>query len=93
MKAQIKRVLQDSHTYFFMPVGGGYGRAGIPDFVACKNGHFIAIEAKAGHGVTTALQDMELQKIKAAGGTALVVNEHNLNQLKEVLDETDTEGN
>ena len=86
-KAQIKRVLNDTHTYFFMPTGGGYGRAGIPDFIACKNGHFIGIEAKAGKGVTTALQDLELSKIKAAGGHAIVVNEHNMEQLREMLDD------
>jgi len=57
----------------------GYGRAGIPDFVACVAGTFVAIEAKGKGGKTTALQDRELQRINDAGGIALVVtHEHDV---------------
>lgn len=85
VKNAIKKVLQDSRTYFFMPTGAGFGRAGIPDFVACKNGHYIGIEAKAEAGKTTALQELELQKIRDAGGSAIVVRPSNIHQLKELL--------
>ncbi len=74
-KAQVKRILADSGTYFFMPVSNGMGRHGIPDIIACHNGHFLGIECKAGKGKTTPLQDRELENIRAAGGTALVINE------------------
>ena len=72
-KANVKKILETSGVYFFMPFGGGYGRAGIPDIVACVNSHFLAVECKAGKGKTTALQDRELQRISDAGGEALVV--------------------
>lgn len=72
-KLHVKQLLLASEAYFFMPFGGGYGRAGIPDVVACVNGHFLAIECKAGKGKTTALQKRELQSIAAAGGTACIV--------------------
>jgi hypothetical protein len=49
------------------------------------NGRFLAVEAKAGKGKTTALQDMHLEKIKTAGGVSMVVNELNLDQLKETI--------
>jgi Holliday junction resolvase len=61
-----------------MPATGGYGRSGVPDIVGCCDGKFFAIECKAGKGVTTALQDNELRKIKEAGGIALVINETNI---------------
>ena len=32
---------------------------------------------------------MNLQKIRDAGGTSLIVNEHNLDELKELLDGND----
>lgn len=60
-------------TYYFMPPANGYGRAGIPDFVVCVSGTFVAFEAKGEGGKTTALQDRELQRINDAGGIALVV--------------------
>ena len=72
-KAQIKRILDEQKAYFFMPVSFGMGRHGIPDFVVCLNGRFLAIEAKAGKGKTTALQEREMTRIRAAGGIALVV--------------------
>jgi len=50
-------------------------------------GTFIAIECKAGKGKTTALQDMELAKIQQAGGTALVINEENIELVKQTLKE------
>ncbi len=87
VKNAVKRILETSHVYFFMPPGSGYGRAGIPDIVGCKNGRFIAIECKAGKGTTTALQDRELQGITDSGGVALVINETNIHTLQETIDE------
>jgi len=72
-KAHIKRILDAHSVYYFMPAANGYGRAGIPDFIVCANGRFLAIEAKAGRGQTTALQERELSRIRANGGRALVV--------------------
>ena len=72
-KQRVRRVLDLHKVYHFTPTGAGYGRAGIPDIVACVNGRFLAIECKAGRGKTTALQDRELQRIRDAGGTAMVI--------------------
>jgi ABC-type lipoprotein export system ATPase subunit len=57
----------------------------VPDFLVCNQGNFIAIEAKAGKGKTTALQESHLAKIRAAGGIALVINEANIHELKGIL--------
>ena len=45
----------------------------------------IAVEAKAGDNKPTALQDSHLQKIRSRGGIALVINETNMHELREVL--------
>ena len=87
VKAQIKNILKDLQCYSFSPIGGAYSQNGVPDIVGCLHGIFFGIEAKAGKGKTTALQDRELQRIKDAGGIALVVNEENLDRLKMVLQE------
>jgi len=62
------------------------GRSGIPDVVCCHNGAFIGIECKAGKNKPTALQLRELSAIAASGGSSLIINEHNLHELKQVLD-------
>lgn len=82
VKAKIKKILEELKCYYVMPIGTGYGNAGVPDFIVCAGGYFVAIEAKAGKGKTTALQDKNLRLIQEAGGLALVVNEQNLDDLK-----------
>ena len=78
VKRKIKDVLHELGAWYAMPMGTGYGHSGIPDFLICMNGVFIAIEAKAGKGTTTALQERELRRITDAGGIALVVYEEGL---------------
>lgn len=85
VKSAIRKILDTTKTYYAMPIGSGYGNSGVPDFLVCHNGTFIGIEAKAGKGKTTALQEAHLQRIRDAGGTALVINENNLDELKELL--------
>jgi Holliday junction resolvase len=78
VKAKVRRMLDAASVYYFMPAGSAYGRAGIPDIVGCCDGKFFAIECKAGNNTTTSLQDIEIHKIKKAGGIALVINETNI---------------
>jgi len=89
VKDRVKKLLETSHAYFFMPIGGMFSQAGIPDIVCCVEGKFLAVECKAGHNKPTALQDRELQRIRDAGGTALVINEENIDVLKAWLGENE----
>lgn len=85
VKKKIKDILKELQCYSFSPIGGAYSSRGVPDIIGCLHGIFFGIEAKAGKGKTTALQDRELQRIREAGGIALVVNEENIDSLKNVL--------
>ena len=87
VKAKIKKILAEYNVYYAMPIGTMYGNSGVPDFLCCVRGTFLAIEAKAGKGKTTALQDKHLEDIRRAGGVALVVNELNLNELEAAIKE------
>lgn len=69
-------------AYYFFPVMGGYGRAGIPDIIACHNGRFLAVECKAGYNKTTPLQEREIAAIHKAGGAAMVIREDTLSMLE-----------
>jgi pantoate kinase len=85
VKAKIKKILKDHSVYFAMPIGTGYGNSGVPDFLCCVNGHFLAIEAKAGKGTTTALQDKNIREIKESGGVAAVIAEGQLEYLEQLI--------
>ncbi len=85
VKAKIKVLLKIYDVYYAMPIGTGYGNSGVPDFLCCVRGRFLAIEAKAGKGKTTALQDKNIKQIIASGGLAIVVNEDNMQELELLL--------
>lgn len=81
VKAKIKAILKEHGVYYAMPIGTGYGNSGVPDFLCCVNGKFLAIEAKAGKNEPTALQLKNLTEINTAGGVSLIVNETSMDRL------------
>lgn len=85
VKRAVTTVLKAAGVYYFYPMTGGYGRSGVPDIICCVNGFFLAIECKAGGNKPTALQELEIEKIQAAGGAAVVINEGNLATVKEIV--------
>lgn len=85
VKKQIRAILEAEGVYYAMPMGTGYGNSGVPDFLCCVAGKFMAIEAKAGKGRTTALQDAHIQRITIAQGVAMVINEQNIDSLTPLL--------
>lgn len=85
VKDRLRKQLDEMGIYHFMPPANGFGRAGIPDIVGCYAGRFVAFECKAGKGKTTALQEREIARIQAAKGLAFVINEDNVDQIKELL--------
>lgn len=82
-------------VYYFMPAANGFGKAGVPDIIACVRGAFVGIEVKADKrkNPPTALQEKNLAEIRTAMGHALVIDENDLGLLKGYLEETIREGN
>ena len=86
VKARVKKILQESGGWWYMPIGTGIGsRNGVPDFLCCYRGVLIGIETKAGRNKATALQMIELRNIYKAGGCALIVNETNIGEVAKAL--------
>jgi len=78
VKAKIHRALKAQGAYAVNYIGGLHANNGTPDILACLDGRFIGIEAKAGSNKPTELQLVNLRKITESGGLALVINETNL---------------
>ena len=86
VKAKIKKILEENGVYYAMPIGTGYGRSGVPDFLCCVDGKFLAIEAKAtDKDKPTALQMREMKRIEEAGGETIVIYAENVDKLEKVL--------
>ena len=58
----------------------------MPDIIGCLEGRFFGIECKANGGKPTALQLKQLEKIEWNGGLAYVVDENNVDDLKEEIE-------
>ena len=87
VKDKVKKLLKERGIWYFMPAANGFGRVGIPDFICCMDGKFLAIETKAPvkRDNTTANQENRINEIRAARGWALVVDDPQ--QLEEFLNE------
>jgi hypothetical protein len=85
VKAQVRKVLDKLGAYYVMPVTGGYGNSGAPDFLVCLHGRYVGIECKAGKNTTTPLQEKNLRLIERSGGIALIVNDDNVGVFEETL--------
>jgi hypothetical protein len=86
VKAKVKKVLNDIGAYYAMPATGGYGSSGVPDFLICHHGKFVAVECKANGGKPTALQLKHLDDIRKAGGIALLIDETTVENLRKELE-------
>ena len=88
VKAKIHAILKKHRAYAVNYIGGISANNGTPDILACLNGRFIGIEAKAGKNKPTDLQTLNLKRIDEAGGLALVINEMNTPELEVILHDT-----
>lgn len=73
------------NTYVVKVWGGGYQRAGIPDILACINGHFVALELKNEVGKPSKLQEYNIKQIQAANGIALILRPDDFEGFKKDL--------
>lgn len=85
VKNRIKEILDNMGVWWFMYVPVGYGKSGIPDFLCCFDGHFVAIEAKFGKEVPTPLQETQMKDMRAARAVTLVINEKNVEELASLI--------
>lgn len=85
IKAKVVKILRDEGVYYFFPATHGYGRSGVPDIICCVAGKFLAIECKAGGNKPTALQVREIETIRQAGGVAVVTDETNWDDIRELI--------
>lgn len=85
VKDRIKKLLDRMGIWYFMPVAGPFAVHGIPDFICCWDGKFLAIEAKAPGKLATLTvhQKRKIEEIQSANGIAVVVD--NIEDLEQVL--------
>lgn len=78
VKKQVKDLLNRNGWFWWMPPANGFGKVGVSDFNALKNGVFLAVETKFDKNSPTVQQKAYLQSVHASGGLAFVVSEKTL---------------
>ena len=84
---KIKKYLTEYGIWHVKYFANGFTKSGIPDILACCNGHFLAIEVKGENGKPSELQLHHVKKIKQAGGHAVIVKPSQFEDLKELIQE------
>lgn len=88
VKRRVKEILKSfgPSLYYFMPRGTAMGTAGVPDFIVCYKGRMVGVETKATEKCKpTGIQSLQHEKIRKAGGIALVIHDGNTDALLECL--------
>ncbi len=71
---RVKKFLKEQGAWFIKYWGGAaFTKAGVPDLLACVDGHFMGIELKAPKGKATELQLHTLEQINKSGGYAVLL--------------------
>lgn len=89
VKKAVKKLLEKYQWFWWMPPANGFGKSGIADFNAVKNGVFLAIETKFGSNTLTPLQLAYLRAVHGEHCIAFVVNEKRLQSLEAWLESFD----
>lgn len=85
VKERIKKLLNECNAYYVMPVTGGYGNSGAPDFLVCMKGTFVGVECKAGKNRMTKLQEVNSEKILDSGGLFFLVTETTFDKFEHLV--------
>ena len=88
VKDRIKKLLKEYNVYYVMPVTGGFGNSGAPDFLLCMKGKFVGVECKAGKNRMTKLQELNHEHILDSGGLFFLVNENTFDQFEALIKHT-----
>lgn len=81
---KIRLALMGRGFFVFKIHGSEMMMAGLPDLIACRQGHFYGIEVKTPRGRVSERQRYVHKQIKASGGTVIVARsvEEALEQLE-----------
>ena len=70
---KIKKYLESRGCWFVKYFANRMTKSGVPDILACVNGRFVGIEVKATNGHPSDLQLWNRDKIRDAGGIAIII--------------------
>lgn len=83
---KLREYLESQGCWVLKTYSNGVQRAGVPDLLVCCNKFFVAVEVKASNGKPSELQLWNIEKIKEAGGIALVLYPDGFEEFKRIIE-------
>lgn len=83
---KIKKFLKDEDCWYVKYFANRNTKSGVPDLLACVNGFFVAIEVKGATGKPSELQIWNRDKIREAGGIAIVLYPDQFDDFKKFVE-------
>lgn len=82
---KVKKFLKEQNCWYLKTWSNGVQRSGVPDLLVCCNGYFLGVELKAETGKPSELQLWNIDKIRDAGGIAIVLYPDQFERFKELI--------
>lgn len=82
---KVKSFLKSKNIWFVKFFANGFTQKGVPDLLCCVGGRFLAVEIKREGGRPTPLQLYTIDKIKNAGGVAIVLYPQDFEAFKKLV--------
>lgn len=82
---QVRQFLEDQGCWVLKTWSNGVQREGVPDLLVCCGGYFLGVEVKADTGKPSTLQLLNIEKIRAAYGLAVVLYPDQFEQFKHLV--------
>ena len=83
---KIKKYLESRGCWLVKYFANRMTKSGVPDILACVNGRFVGIEVKATNGHPSDLQLWNRDKIREAGGFAIIIYPEQFEDFKVLID-------
>ena len=82
---KIKKYIEEQGGWQVKFFANRMTKSGVPDVLACINGHFVAVEVKAEHGTPSELQKHHVKMITDAGGYAIILYPQDWGDFKNLI--------
>lgn len=84
-ETKVKQFLKNQGCWILKTWSNGVQRSGVPDLLVCCNGYFLAIELKAKKGKPSELQLWNIDEIRKAGGTAIILYPNQMDDFEKLV--------
>lgn len=86
VKMFVRKFMRDHFPghFYYSPMGGAFGKSGMPDHLYLWNGILVGIEIKADKGKLSALQEQTLKQMSAQGALCAVVYGRDIDKMNRI---------